>query len=122
MKLLLDVFHIQYTDIEATLPAWKAKTMLKNVVSGDLAPHQMFRFYHEFGITDTTSWSDLSYDRAEIILRTMKEEIMQGQVDPLAPTLPNQKITSESDSAPKPTIASIIRPKNGKRNSWVYTL
>ena len=55
--------------------------MLKSVVSGDLAPHQMFRFYHEFGITDTTSWSDHSYDRAEIILHMMKEEIMRGQVD-----------------------------------------
>ena len=58
--------------------------MLKSVVLGDLAPYHMFRFYHEFGITDTTSWSDFSYDRAEIILRTMKKVNMQGQVDPLA--------------------------------------
>ena len=72
----MDIFHILYTDIKTTLPAWRAKTMLKNVVYGDLAPQQMFRFYHEFGITDTTSWFDLSYDRAEIILRMMKEEIM----------------------------------------------
>ena len=56
--------------------------MFKNVVYEDLASHQMFRFNHEFGITDTASWSDLSYDRAEIILRTTKEEIMQGQIDP----------------------------------------
>ena len=91
--------------------------MLKSTVSGDLAPHQMFRFYYEFGITDTTSWSDLSYDRAEIILRTMKEEAMQRQVDPLASIPPHQKITSESDGAPKPSIASTSRPKNGKRSS-----
>ena len=110
MKILLDVFHIQYIDIEATLPAWKAKTMLKNVVSWDLAPHQMFRFYHEFGITETTSWLDLSYDRAEIILRTMKEQNMQGHDDLLAPI-------SESNGAPKVTIASTSRPKNGKRSS-----
>ena len=91
--------------------------MLKSVVSGDLAPHQMFRFYHKFGITDTTSWSDLSYDRTEIILCTMKEVIMQGQVNLLALTPPNQNITLESDSAPKPTIANTFRPKNGKRSS-----
>ena len=117
IKLLLDVFHIPYTDIEATLPAWRAKTMLKNAISGDLAPHQMFRFYHEFGITDTTSWSDLSYDRAEIILRTMKEEATQGHVNPLAPIPPHQKTTSDSDGAPKPSTASTSRPKNGKRSS-----
>ena len=52
--------------------------MLKNVVSEDLTSHQMFGFYHEFGITDTTSWSDHSYDRGKIILRRMKKEIMQG--------------------------------------------
>ena len=106
----MDVFHIPYTDIEATLPAWKAKTMLKSVVSGDLAPHQMFKFYNEFGLTDTSSWSDLSYDRAEIILRTMKEKNMQGHDDLLAPT-------SESDGAPKTTIASTSCSKNGKRSS-----
>ena len=115
--LFLDVFHIQLTDIETTFFAWRTKTMLKNAVSGDLAPHQMFRFYHEFGIIDTTSWSDLSYDHAEIILRTMKEEAMSGQIDPLAPFPPHQKITSESDGAPKLSIASISRPKNGKRSS-----
>ena len=115
--LLLDVFHIQLTDIETTFSAWRTKTMLKNAVSGDLAPHQMFRFYHEFGITDTTSWSDLSYDHAEIILRTMKEEAMSGQIDPLAPFPPHQKITSESDGAPKLSIASTSRPKNGKQSS-----
>ena len=87
--------------------------MFKSVVFGDLMSHQMFRFYHDLGLTDTTSWSDISYDRVEIILRTMKEEIMQGQVDPLALTPPNQNITSESDDAPKPTIASIFRPKKG---------
>ena len=90
--------------------------MLKSVEPGDLESHQMFRFYHEFGITDTTLWSDLSYDRAEIILRMMKEENIQWQVDPLAPTPPNQNITSESDGAPKPTIASTSRPKNRKHS------
>ena len=90
--------------------------MLKSVVSVDLTPHHMFRFYHEFYKTDTTSRSDLSYDRAKIILRTIKEENMQGQINPLAPILPNQNITSESDGAPIPSIASTFRPKNGKRS------
>ena len=56
--------------------------MLKSVVPRDLAPRQMFRFYHRLGTIDTTLWSDIFYDHAEIILRTMKEENMQGQVDP----------------------------------------
>ena len=74
LKVLLDVFHIQYANIKATLLAWRAKTLLKTAVLGDLVPHQMFQFYHEFFITDTTTWSDLSYERAESILRAMKEE------------------------------------------------
>ena len=36
---------------------------------------------------------------------------------PLASTPPNQNITSESDGAPKPTIASTFRPKKWKRSS-----
>ena len=43
----------------------------------------------------------------------MKEKIMQRQVDILAPIPPNQNIRSESDSAPKPTITNIFRPKTG---------
>ena len=58
LKVFLDVFYIQYANIEATLPSWRTKMLLKTVVFWDLAPHQMFRFYHEFGITDTTTWSD----------------------------------------------------------------
>jgi hypothetical protein len=84
LKVLLDVFYIEYTNIEATLPTWRAKTLLKAVVLGDLVLHQMFRFYHKFGITDTATWSDVSYDRAESILRAMKEQNNKAQVDPLA--------------------------------------
>ena len=53
LKIFSVVLQVQYETIEATLPAWRAKNLLKTVVSGDLAPHQMFRFYNEFGITDT---------------------------------------------------------------------
>ena len=67
------MFHIQYANIEATLPTWRAKTLLKTVVPRDLGA-----LYHEFGITDITTLSDLSYDQAESILRTMKEEKHSG--------------------------------------------
>jgi hypothetical protein len=82
--VLLDVFYIEYTNIEATLPTWRAKTLLKAVVLGDLVPHQMFRFYHKFGIIDTATWSDVSCDCVEFILRAMKEQNNKAQVDPLA--------------------------------------
>ena len=59
LKVLLDVFHIQYANIEATLPAWRAKTTFKSVVPGDLAPHQMFRFYHEFVVMNMVSYTKL---------------------------------------------------------------
>ena len=68
LKVFLDVFQVQYRTIEATLSAWRAKRLLNTIVFGDLAPHQMFRFYNEFGITTTTTWSDMLYDRAESLL------------------------------------------------------
>jgi hypothetical protein len=48
-----------------------------SVILGGLVPHQMFRFNHEFRITDTTTLSDISYDRAESIFCAMKEENIQ---------------------------------------------
>ena len=119
LKVLLDMFHISYAVIEATFLAWRAKTLLKTVVPGDLPPHQMFRFYHEFSKTDTTTWSDLSYDYVESILRKMKEKNIQAQVDPLAcnPPNTNPNLTLEFDDAPIPTLTSIFRPKHGKRGS-----
>jgi hypothetical protein len=99
--VFLDVFHIEYVNIESTFSAWRAKNLLKAVVPRDLAPYQMFRFYHEFGITETATWSDLSYDRAEIILRTMKEQNNKAQVDPSPSNAPNRIpiLASESDDA-----------------------
>ena len=71
MKLLLRAFNVDFEAIKETLPAWKGKSMLKNQVPGDLAPHQMFKFYNEFGVKDPTQWGDLSYEEAEVILKTM---------------------------------------------------
>ena len=47
------------------LPTWKAKFLLKQNVTGDLAPYQMFQFYQDFGIKDTSEGGDLSYEEAE---------------------------------------------------------
>ena len=45
----------------------------------------MFHFYNEFEITDTTTWSDMSYDCADFILQAMKEENLQIQMDTMVP-------------------------------------
>jgi hypothetical protein len=56
MKMFVEALHIQYANIEATLPTWRVKTLLKIVVFGDLVLHQMLYFSHNFGIIDTTAW------------------------------------------------------------------
>jgi hypothetical protein len=114
---------VQYEIIEATLQAWRAKRLLKTVVSGNLASHQMFRFYNEFKITDTTTCSDLSYDRAESILQAMKEENMQIQMDTMAPisSTANPILNAGFDDAPVPALAGPSRPKNGKRGASAST-
>ena len=66
MKILLRAFNIDIKDVENTLPAWKAKSMLKQNVTCDLAPFQMFRLYQDFGIKDTSVWGDLSYEDGHI--------------------------------------------------------
>ena len=59
IKILLRAFNIDIEDVENTLPAWKAKSLLKQNVTGDLASYQIFRFYQDFGIKDTLS--DVTY-------------------------------------------------------------
>ena len=54
MKILLRAFNINIEDVEDKLRTWKAKFMLKQNVTSDLAPFQMFRFYHDFDIKDTS--------------------------------------------------------------------
>ena len=68
LNVLQDVFYVQYANIEVMLSVWRVKTLLKTVVFRNLVPHQMFHLYHEFGITDTTTWSGLSYNHAVSIL------------------------------------------------------
>jgi hypothetical protein len=38
--------------------------MLKEVVTGDLAPFQMYKFYLDFEIVDMSMWSNLSLEQA----------------------------------------------------------
>jgi hypothetical protein len=45
-------------DIENNLTNWKAKKMLKEVVTRDLAPFQMYKFNSDFEIVDMSMWSD----------------------------------------------------------------
>jgi hypothetical protein len=71
MKILLRAFNIDIEDVEDTLPVWKAKSMLKQNVTSDLAPYQMFCFYKDFGIKDIFVWGDLSFEDAEQLLNTM---------------------------------------------------
>lgn len=104
-------FHVQYANIEVTLIAWTTNTLLKTVVFGDLAPHQMFRFYHEFGITYLTTWSNLSFDPAISIFSAMKAEDIQIQIDPLASIFQFQILTLVSNDAPVHASNVTSRPK-----------
>ena len=64
-------FNINIKDVEDTLLAWKAKSMLKKNVMGDLTPFQKFPFYNNSGVKDTALWGDLSFEEAEELLKTM---------------------------------------------------
>lgn len=59
LKVILDALDVQYVNIVVTFLAWRAKTMLKTVIFINLVSHQIFFFYHKFGITYTTSWFNL---------------------------------------------------------------
>ena len=72
MKILLRAFNVDIEDENDKLPAWKAKSMLKQNVIGDLAPFQMFQFYFDFGIKDTSVRGDLSFEDAEELLTSME--------------------------------------------------
>jgi hypothetical protein len=59
MKVMSEVFKLEYVDIENNLINWKAKKMLKKVVIRDFAPFQMYKFYSDFEIVDMSMWSNL---------------------------------------------------------------
>jgi hypothetical protein len=49
---MLEVFGLEYVDIEDNLTNWKVKNLLKEVVIEDLAPFQLYKFYLDFEIVD----------------------------------------------------------------------
>jgi hypothetical protein len=57
MKVMLEVFGLECMDIENNLTNWKAKKMMKEVVTKNLAPFQMYKIYSDFEIMDTNMWS-----------------------------------------------------------------
>jgi hypothetical protein len=52
MKVILEVSGLKYVDTEDNFTNWRAKKMLKEMVIGDLAPFQMYKFYSCFEIGD----------------------------------------------------------------------
>ncbi len=45
MKVMLEDFELEYVDIKNNFTDWRAKKMLKEVITGDLGPFQMYKFY-----------------------------------------------------------------------------
>jgi hypothetical protein len=118
VKILLDLFQIDYADDVDQLTVWKAKAMLKTVVPGDLGTYQMFRFFHEFHITDPAAWSDLSFKQAATLLEALtseREAAASFEAPAPNPVLPNTTVGVTN-------VASSSRPKNGKRAASTFTL
>ena len=115
MKILLRAFNINIEDVENMLPTWKAKSLLKQNVTGDLAPYQMFWFYQDFGIKDTFEWGDLSYEEAEQLLKKMKskEDMSSTSVTSTDINIPPLSAPTQiQQNAAPPT----PRPKHGGRS------
>jgi hypothetical protein len=91
--------------------------MLKTVVPGDLGTHQMFRFYHEFCITDPATWSDLSFKQATALLEALTSE-REATAGLKAPT-PNLVVPNTTVGVTN--VPSSSRPKNGKRAASTST-
>jgi hypothetical protein len=58
-------------DIENNFTNWKVKEVLKEVVIGEFAPFQVYKFYLDFEIVDTNMWSHLSFEQASNIIEHM---------------------------------------------------
>jgi hypothetical protein len=117
VKILLGLFQIDYAGDIDKLIVWKAKSMLKTVVPGDLGTHQMFRFYHEFCITDPTVWSDLSFKQATALLEALTSEREVAAV--LKAPTPNSVVPNTIVGVTN--IPSSSRPKNGKHTASTST-
>ena len=85
--------------------------MLKNHVTGDLAPFQMFRFYNDFGVKDITIWEDLSFEEAEVLLKTMasQQDTTTTNLSSAETTIPTTTVTPPVQQV---STASTSRSKN----------
>jgi len=68
---MLEVFGLEYVDIEKNLTNWKAKKMLKKVAIGDFTPFQMYKLYWNFEIMDTNMWLDLLFEQTSNLIEDM---------------------------------------------------
>ncbi len=50
IKIMLDVFKLEYKEIENNFTNWKWKKLLKEMVTKDIMSFQMHKFYSNFGI------------------------------------------------------------------------
>ena len=100
--------------MEDTLPAWKGKSMLKNHVTGDLTPYQMFHFYHDFGVKDNTIRGDFSFEEAEVLLKTMVSQQNTSTTN-LSSAETTISTTTVAPPVQQVSTTSSSRSKNGRR-------
>jgi hypothetical protein len=81
---MLKVFRLDYVDIDDNLTNWKAKKMLKEVVTKDLAPFQMYKFYSDFEIVDTNMWSNLSFEQSSNLIEHVANNNTQNEKSSIA--------------------------------------
>ena len=115
LKILLSAFNIDIEDVEDKLPAWKAKSMLKQDVTSDLAPFQMFRFYNDFRVKDTSIWGDISFEDADELLISManSQDIASTSVTSANSTIPT---IAAAASIQQISVPSTSHPKNTRRS------
>jgi len=100
MKVMLEVFGLKYVDIEDNFTNWKAKKMLKEMVIGDLATFEMYKFSSDFKIVDMNMWLDLSFEQASNLIEHMA----------------NKNTHNEKSSTTNPTnVAITSQTKNEKK-------
>jgi hypothetical protein len=71
VKLFMDTLHISYADIKDEFTMYVTTGFTCKVVHGTLTPYQMAQFLVEFNITDTSIWSDHSFDQEKQLLENL---------------------------------------------------
>jgi hypothetical protein len=97
---MLEVFGLEYVDIEENLTNWKVKKMLKKMATRDFTPFQMYKLYSNFEIMDTNMWLDLLFEQASNLIEDMV----------------NNNTHNEKSSITKPpNVTSTSQTKNRKK-------